>query len=99
MIAEEIYNEAVTLHNKTNTAQSKTHIFKAYLKAAEMGLDLAMLRAGEMLYFGDGIEISKEQGLRWIRKANQISEHYNDMAIQNPYTHKWVQAEEFLNAA
>lgn len=97
MNASEIYNCAVEKYYSAHTPSDKKHALKGFENAAHMGFDLAMLRAGEMYFFGDGIQTSRKEGLRWISKACEVSEHYNDLYIQDPKTGNFLDVRAILH--
>jgi len=97
MKATEIYNSAIEKYYAGNSSSDKKYALKEFEIAAKMGLDLAMLRAGEMHFFGDGVEPSKEVGIYWITKACEVAEHYNDLFIQDHRTGTFLDAKEFLS--
>jgi len=97
MKATEIYNSAIEKYYAANSSSDKKHALKEFENAAKMGFDLAMLRAGEMYFFGDGVEPSKENGIYWISKACTVAEHYNDLYIQDLRTGAFLDAKVFLS--
>lgn len=97
MNALEIYNNTIEKYYAARSPSDKKHVLNEFERAAEMGLDLAMLRAGEMHFFGDGVEPSRENGIRWISKACEVADHYNDLYIQDPRTETFLDAKVFLD--
>lgn len=97
MNASEIYNNAIEKYYAAQSPSDKKHALNEFEIAAQMGLDLAMMRAGEMHFFGDGVKPSREKGIRWISKACKVAEHYNDLFIHNPRTGNFLNAKVFLN--
>ena len=96
MDAEDIYNQALGQYYSSEPSSNKQNILDQFETSAEMGLDLAMLRAGEMYFFGDGIKASKTKGVNWIAKACKTADHYNDLYVYNPNTGDKVPAKMFL---
>ena len=98
MQATEIYNKAIEQYYKAQSKTDKKAVSAKFEIAAEMGVDLAMLRAGEMHLFGDGVKTSKTIGRKWVLKACEKAEHHNDLYIQDPKDGIWLDAKKFLDA-
>lgn len=98
MTAEDLHNLGVKSYYSNEATNPKKVAYDYYEKAAKKGLDLAMLRLGEMFFFGDGVAKSKSKGIYWMKNALVNAEHYNDLYVINPTSDVWTPLEKFVYA-